>query len=109
MSRLTVCQSQGRRDSSVFKEDINENVATPVVHALSMTGAYFSKISTQRGKKVEKKVFDHHLAHWLEDTLESLTQFFPQDISSAMEAARTHHMDGLLLLGSRAIGPSSRG
>lgn len=86
-----------------LKEDINEQVTTPLTHALHMVGGSFNNLSNKRCKHFAKRMKDHQLGHLLEDTDKTLTHLFPLDVSGAMEAFRARRTDGLLTMASRAV------
>lgn len=86
-----------------LKEDINEQVATPLAHTLRMAGGHLTTCQLTRRKHLAKSVKDQQLSRWLEETDETLTHLFPPDVSGAMEASRALRTDGLLSLASRAV------
>lgn len=45
-----------------LKEDINENMVTPLTHALRMAGGSFNDLSIKQRKQLAKSVKDQHLA-----------------------------------------------
>lgn len=86
-----------------LKGDINDQVATPLAHALCMAGGNFNELSVKKRKNLAKSVKDPQLARWLEEADESLTKLFLDDVSEAMEASRARRTDGLISFANRAM------
>lgn len=86
-----------------LKVDTNEQVATPLAHTLWMAGGSFNNLSTKCCKRLAKGVKDAQLSRCLEETAESLTHLFPEDISGAMEAARARCIDCVVSMVSRTV------
>lgn len=86
-----------------LKDDINEQVTTPLAHFLQMAGESFNDLSTERRKCLAKSICDPQHSRWLEDTDESLMQFFLADVLGAIEASQAYQTDGLLTLASKAV------
>lgn len=107
-SRALVCLeailSEGARQASAdpswvdfpfdtLKEDIISQVATPLAHALHLAGGYFNGLSTRRRRRITKGIQDSQLSKWLEDSHESLTLLFPDNIAPTMAAAQAWQTD----------------
>lgn len=73
-----------------LRRDINDRVATPLAHALRMAGWQFNELSIKRRKHIAKSIWEPQLSRWLEDAEDSLTELFPDNISS-----RDRRTDGL--------------
>lgn len=87
---------------STLKDEVNCQVATPLVHALCLAGSYFNELTTRRCKRIAKGVRDLQLGKWLEAAPESTTKLFPSDVESAMQASRTHRTDSLIAMASHS-------
>lgn len=92
---------------TTLQDEVNEQVAVSLTHALRMARDVFNDISSKRRECLIKGVWDNQLSRWLEDAPETLTSLFSDVVAEAMEAARARCTDGLLSLATKAVGGSS--
>lgn len=85
-----------------LKDNLVNLVATPLAHALHLVGANFNQLSSKRQRRLLKDIQDPQLVKWLEDSKEPVMSLFPGDITTALEVAHVHCMDGSISMASRA-------
>lgn len=64
-----------------LRGDINDQVATPLAHALRMAGGQFNELSIKGRKWIVKSVCNPQLSRWLEDAEDSLTDLSSGNMS----------------------------
>lgn len=108
LARAETDASAALLEAMALRDEINEQVVVPPAHTLCMVGEFFNDISTKRKRRLDKSVWDTAVpVGFGQDSPETLTSLFHDDMSNAMEVARAHHTDGLLSLASKAEGGSS--